>query len=145
MTDPFEGLLGYHLRRLSVIAMADLAAALAPLDLKPTEASMLFVIDASPGISQSEVGRILGVKRANMAPLVASLMRRGLIEREPVDGRLQALRLSCEGESMRAKARACVETHEERVFGSLSKDVRNQMIAVLASLWSKPEAEMEVE
>jgi hypothetical protein len=51
MTDPFEGLLGYHLRRLSVIAMADLAAALAPLDLKPTEASMLFVIDANPRIS----------------------------------------------------------------------------------------------
>jgi len=106
---------------------------------------MLFVIDANPGISQSEVGRILGVKRANMAPMVATLMRRGLIEREPVDGRLQALRLSCEGESMHAKARACVETHEERVFGSLSRGERNQMIAVLASLWSKPEAEMDVE
>ena len=106
---------------------------------------MLFVIDANPGISQSEVGRILGVKRANMAPLVATLMRRGLIEREPVDGRLQALRLSGKGQSMRAEARTYVEAHEERVFGSLSRSERNQMIAVLASLWSRPEAEMEVE
>jgi hypothetical protein len=66
--DPFGCLLGYHLRRLSVLVMADFTAALAPLGLKPAEASVLYAVAAAPGLTQSDVGKTLGIQRANMAP-----------------------------------------------------------------------------
>jgi len=53
-SDPFDDLLGYHLRRASVVAMADLAEALAPLKLKPAHASILFVVASNAGVTQSD-------------------------------------------------------------------------------------------
>jgi DNA-binding MarR family transcriptional regulator len=133
--DPFDGLLGYHLRRLSVAVMADLTLALAPLALKPADASVLFVIAGAGGITQSEVGRVLGIQRANMAPLMAALLKRGLVEREPVDGRSQALRLSKSGEEIHRKAWAATRAHEARMFGGLSAPARARMTAQLRDLW----------
>ena len=89
--DPLESLLGYHIRRLSVLVMADLSDALAPHQLSPADASILLSIGARPGVTQSAVGRSLGILRANMAPLVGALATRGLIARTRVDGRSQAL------------------------------------------------------
>ena len=133
--DPLAHLLGYHLRRLSVVVMADLTEALCPLGLKPADASVLFMIEANPGITQSDVGKALGILRANMAPLIAGLLGRGFIEREPVDGRWPALRLSAAGAALCLRAKSAVGRHEDRVFSSLSKGARARMISQLRALW----------
>jgi DNA-binding MarR family transcriptional regulator len=135
-TDPFDGLLGYHVRRLSFVVMSDLTESLAPLGLKPADASVLLAISEVPGITQSDLGRSLGILRANMTPLIAALMARGLVEREPVDGRSQALRLSAEGRSACRAAHKVVKDHEERLFGSLTALARQRLIAQLRALWS---------
>jgi DNA-binding MarR family transcriptional regulator len=131
----FDSLLGYHLRRLSVVVMTDLTQALSPLDLKPADASVLFVIAANPGITQSEVGKALGILRANMAPLIGALLKRDLIEREPVDGRSQALKLSSAGRNLCAQAKLVTQEHENRLFGTLTASARNRLIAQLRELW----------
>jgi DNA-binding MarR family transcriptional regulator len=137
LIDPFEGLLGYHLRRLSALTMADLNASLAPLSLKPAEASILFVVAANPRVTQSDVGRALGILRANMTPMVAALMTEGLIEREPVDGRSQALRLTAAGQLIARKAMSATRLHEERLFGTLPRAARERLITQLTALWQK--------
>lgn len=134
-TNVFDSLLGYHLRRLSVVVMTDLTQALSPLDLKPADASVLFVIAANPGITQSEVGKALGILRANMAPLIGALLKRELIEREPVDGRSQALKLSSAGRSLCTRAKLVTQEHENRLFGTLTPNARNRLIAQLRELW----------
>ena len=134
---PFDSLLGYHLRRLSVVVMTDLTQALSPLDLKPADASVLFVIAANPGITQSEVGKDLGILRANMAPLIGALLKRDLIERQPVDGRSQALKLSSAGKNLCARARLVTKEHENRLFGRLSASAKNRLIAQLRELWDQ--------
>jgi DNA-binding MarR family transcriptional regulator len=133
--DPFEGLLGYHLRRLSVLVMADFTEALAPLGLKPAEASVLYAVGAATGLTQSDIGKTLGIQRANMAPLIAGLMRRGLVERDRVDGRSQALRLTAAGQAARAAAWAANQLHEDRMFGTLNTQARARMAAQLRALW----------
>jgi DNA-binding MarR family transcriptional regulator len=133
--EPFSGLLGYHLRRASVLVMADLTEALAPLGLKPADASILFVIAAADGITQAEIGRILGIQRANMAPIMANLIKAGWVAREAVDGRSQALRLSRAGTAMHRKAMDATLAHEHRLFGNLSVTDRARMITQLQGLW----------
>ncbi len=133
--DPFDALLGYHLRRLSVLIMADLTATLAPLGLKPADATVLLALASHEGLTQSDLGRMLGIQRANMAPLMAGLMKRGLVEREAVDGRSQALRLSCEGEARQREAWHLMQAHEARVFASLAPAVRARMVKHLKPVW----------
>ncbi len=135
--DPFDGLLGYHLRRLSVLVMADLTEALAPLGLKPAEASVLYVVGATAGLTQSDIGKILGIQRANMAPLMAGLTQRGLVERDRVDGRSQALKLTEAGQAARAQAWVVNQAHEARLFGVLGKPARTRMAAQLRALWQE--------
>jgi DNA-binding MarR family transcriptional regulator len=139
LPDPFDELLGYHLRRLSQLVMGDLAERLESLELRPTEASVLFVIAATPGATQSDIGRMLGIKRANMAPMIASLESRGLVSRSAVDGRSQALRLTAEGESMRARARNATRENERRSFASLPEAERVALVGQLRALWERLE------
>jgi len=138
-SSPLDGLLGYHLRRLSVLVMADFTEALAPLGLKPAEASVLYTVSARAGLTQSDIGKMLGIQRANRAPLIAGLMQRGLVERDRVDGRSQALRLSETGEAVRSAAWVANQAHEERMFGALGKAARGRMAAQLQSLWQARE------
>jgi DNA-binding MarR family transcriptional regulator len=135
LADPLDGLLGYQLRRLTVLIMADLAEALAPLQLRPTEACALFVIGAAAGLTQSEVGRALGIQRANMAPLMAGLMSRGFVTREKVDGRSQALALTAAGAAASAAAWALTQAHEERFFSRLSPGARAMLAGEFRALW----------
>jgi DNA-binding MarR family transcriptional regulator len=134
-SDPFENLLGYHLRRLSVVVMTDLAESLSSLDLRPTSASIVMMIGANPGITQSEVGRALGILRANMAPLIAGLLKQGLIDRKAVDGRSQALRLSAAGRNVCREVSSAMQAHEDRIFGTLARTLRTQMMVQLRELW----------
>ena len=134
-TDPMGSLFGYNLRRISVAAMADLAQSLEPLGLKPTTASLLFLVGANPGITQSDAGKLLGVLRANMAPLVAGLAKRGLLERERRDGRSHGLQLSAAGRTLQRSAWKVTLNHEDRLFGTLPAALRSRMIAQLGKIW----------
>ena len=91
MTDPLIHLPGYVLRRASIATMKRLNDHLSALDLRATEASLILLIGSRGGLTQSEAGRILGIKRANMAPLTAKLEARGLLARRQISGRSQEL------------------------------------------------------
>ena len=64
--NPLNHHFGYQLRRASALMMADLAKSLEHFDLRTAEASILILIGANPEITQGEIGRILGIQRANM-------------------------------------------------------------------------------
>jgi DNA-binding MarR family transcriptional regulator len=126
--------LGYQLRRASSAVMSDFAQALAPLELRPSDASVLLLIASNPRATQSEIGRVLGIKRANMAPLVAALEKRELVERAPVDGRSQGLTLTAAGAEVAAVVRSVVEANDAKFFGRLSPAQREQLAALLGML-----------
>lgn len=130
-----EGFLGYQIRRASAAILADLAQSLQGLDLKITEASILMLIGERPDITQSELGRLLGIKRANMAPLTAGLTEAGLIERIAADGRSQGLRLSEAGHAVAIDVEARIIDHETRVLPWLSDDERRALIATMMRVW----------
>jgi DNA-binding MarR family transcriptional regulator len=135
--DALDDFIGYHLRRLSLVVMADLTQALSGLGLKPTAAAILLNLHANPEMTQSDLCKALGILRANMTPLIRTLQRDGLITRAPVDGRSQALRLSPSGRRTCRQARVIMKTHEERLFGSLTPAARRRMLGQLRPLWQR--------
>lgn len=114
LQDPISSRLGYLLRRASAAMMADLGEGLAAIDLRPVEGTVLILVGANPGCIQSDLGRMLGIKRANMVPLMSALVARGYLEKSPVDGRSYALFLTPEGEAARARTDAIMDAHEAR-------------------------------
>ncbi len=133
--DPLKDFPGYLLHRVSADAMTRLARRLAPLGLRPTEASVLLVIEANPNITQSEIGRMLDIAGANMAPLVARLADRELIEREPVDGRSHGLTLAPAGRELFVQLRNQFKEHEAEILDKLPASRRAAFTKMLRTLW----------
>ena len=135
MVDPFKDNCGYLLRRASAVAMADLGKRLKDLDLRPTEATVLLAIDANPNATPSEVGRLLEIASANMAPLVARLEGRNLIEREPMDGRSHALSLSPDGVDITRRIKQIVAQQEAELLDKIPAAARSAFLKGLRAIW----------
>lgn len=133
--DPLKDLPGYVLHRISADAMARLTRRLAPLGLRPTDATVLMVIEANPNITQSEIGRMLDIAGANMAPLVARLAERELVERQPVDGRSHGLTLGPSGRDLVVRLRIALKEHEEEILSKLAPAQRAAFMKTLQTLW----------
>ena len=130
-----ERQLGYQLRRASAALLGELAQSLAELDLRITDATILHLIDEQPDITQSALGRMLGIKRANMAPLAAGLTERGLIELGRVEGRSQGLRATAIGQALAQEVRARMSAHDAGVLPDLSADERRVLLRRLSAIW----------
>ena len=133
--DPLKDLPGYALRRASAAAMQKFARQLSPLDLRPTEASVLLVIDSNPNITQSEIGRMLEIAGANMAPLISRLEKRELIGRRRVDGRSHGLELTAAGRALTLRARKAMQSHEDELLARIPAGHRAAFLAALHALW----------
>lgn len=135
MEDPLRSYPGYSLRRASVAVMGELSRQLDLLGLRFTESSVLLLVRSNPGITQSQLSRMLDIKRANMAPLVARLEDRKLLDRTPVDGRSHGLSLSIQGTELSAQVASLVEAFESKISDAVPAEHRAHLLPALSALW----------
>jgi DNA-binding MarR family transcriptional regulator len=138
LDNPLETLLGYQLRRASQAMSEDLASALHEFGLRPTGVSVLLLVAGNPGITQSRIGQVLAIERANMAPITASLATQGLLKRSRVDGRSQGLHLTAKAKTVVAKIRRRIANHESKFWQGTKAADRVAVLAFLRSLWKQP-------
>jgi|SRR6185437_13369661 len=136
--DPLLELTGYVLQRAASTNLARLSQRLAPLELRPADVALLFLVASRPGLTQSEIGRNLDIQRANMVPLVARLEKRGLVSRKRVDGRSQSLTLTREGRALVTKVRKVVESHESALLNRVPPEMQPMVLPILTALWGEP-------
>ncbi|HZL30683.1 MAG TPA: MarR family transcriptional regulator [Pseudolabrys sp.] len=107
--------LGYFVRRLQIWIFQDFIRTLSPIDISPAQFSVLVVIGANEGLSQSELATTLGIERARLVRLLHLLEKRGLTQRLPssADGRRHALRLTRAGQTQLRQAQELAAQHEE--------------------------------
>lgn len=134
LTDPLAMRLGYQLRRVSVLMMTDLVAALAPTGLRPAEITILLFIGANAGCRQGELGDALGIKPANMVPLMARLVDSGLVDRARADGRTHALSLTAKGVARAAAIESLLDKHEAGFCSRLSATELAGLLRALSKL-----------
>lgn len=112
--------LSFLIIRTSSLAMSKLVKDLSKLDLIPTNASAMMILFNNPGINQSNLGRRLGIKRANISTLISELKVRKLVDTE-IKGRTQKLSLSEAGSSLVKKIAQILEQHESYCFEHINK------------------------
>jgi DNA-binding MarR family transcriptional regulator len=135
MHNPLKSYPGYLLRRASSALTAELGHRLGALELRIADMSILLLIEANPGITQSELGRMLDIQRANMTPMTAKLSERGLIAREAVDGRSQGLALTVAGKALAEQARAIADGFEHELIDRVQVELRPHIVPILSALW----------
>lgn len=135
MRDPLKDSPGYSLRRASNAMMAELAERLTEIGLRMTDASVLMMVEANPGITASRIGRALDIQRANMVPLLKRLEDAGLVERAPIDGKSQGLSLTQGGETRLADARRVIDAFETRLLARVPEEHRRHLLPALDALW----------
>lgn len=127
-------LLGYQLRRAQIAVFQNFARTMADFDITPGRFGVLEVIAANGGLSQSELGAILGIDRSTVVAVIDRLEGDGLVRRmkAPNDRRSHALQLSEKGAVTLAVLEQRVAAHERDIAGALSAAERKTLLALLA-------------
>lgn len=127
---------GFMLRLAQVAVFKDLIAALRPFDLRPTDFSVLLIIDATPGLKQQAVGAALRIQRPNLVTIIDQLEGRGLVKRgaAPGDRRSYALTLTPEGRQLLDRAKAAHARHADRVTAALGGIDRHLVLEALTRI-----------
>ncbi|AWN48419.1 MarR family transcriptional regulator [Methylobacterium terrae] len=131
-----EGLIGYTLRRAQVAVSRSFVELFADLDVRQSQLGVLTVIEGSPGLRPSQVGAAIGIKRANIGPLLDELETRALVRRapDPSDRRSYSLFLTEAGEALMAELHRREAAHEERIAAFLEPEERAALLGLLRRL-----------
>lgn len=134
-----QHLVGYNLKRAYMRFQSDFRETMGADGLTPRSFSALSLVADSPGITQSELSRILGIERSGLVAIIDELQARGFLERVPVQGdrRAQALTLTSSGMSAYLAMLARVRTHEERLLDGLDAGERDVLLGMLRKLQSR--------
>lgn len=127
---------GYHLRRAFGAFAADFSAAMEGTGMRQVLVGILSVVAGSPGINQGAVGRVLGIKRANMVSLINELVDAELIAREvdPTDRRAFSLEITGKGRAMLSDCLQRIEAHEARMLAEFSESEKAMLLDLLGRI-----------
>jgi DNA-binding MarR family transcriptional regulator len=129
-------LMGYMLRQGQLCIYHDFFETLADEGIRPPQFSILEVVGHNPGIRPSDVAAAIGVKRANLVPLLTALERQGWLSREAAaaDRRAQALHLTETGKEKLAHWHGLIRPHEDRLAARLGPNGRETLLNLLQTL-----------
>jgi DNA-binding MarR family transcriptional regulator len=94
---------------------------------------MLVVIEANPGLKQSQLAQAAQLDRSSLVPALDKLEARGLVMRRASeeDRRVNGLWLTAAGASLLKKLKQRVTRHEQRLMRDLSTAEREQLVQLL--------------
>lgn len=128
-----EGFVGYNLKRAYMLFQTDFRQTLGEDGLTPRAFSVLSLVVETPGITQSDLSRHLGIERSGLVAITDDLQRRGYLERRPVPGdrRVQALTPTPAGSAAYDEMLAAIEAHEEKLLGGFDAVERDTLLRLL--------------
>jgi DNA-binding MarR family transcriptional regulator len=135
MKDPLHHFPGYSLRRAATAMTAELSVRLARFDVRQVDATVMILIDATPLITASQLGRMLDIQRANMVPLLKRLEDAELVVRVPIDGKSQGLTLTETGKQRLAEVLEVIATFEHDLLARIPGPHREHLLPALDALW----------
>jgi len=127
------GLLGYQLRLAQRAIFDDFADAMGELAVSPGLFGMLVIIEANPGLKQTELAHAAQLDRSSLVPALDKLEARRLVARRASaeDRRVNGLWLTPEGGALLKQLKKRVARHEKRLVRDLTAAERETLAALL--------------
>lgn len=131
----FEELLGYQLRRVSVLMMEALGNGTRELGLTPSRATALVHIRLNEGCDQTALGRALDINAATTMGMVNALVALGAVERRRgADRRSNTLHLTERGHEVAQAVQELTAEHDRAFFAGLTVHERDVLYALMRKL-----------
>ena len=126
--------LGYLIRRAQIWIFQDFIRTLAEVNIRPAQYSVLLVIEANAGLSQSALARTLGIERARLVHLLDALEARNIVQRarSKHDRRSHTLSLTTRGRSALARIKVLADEHELRLAQKVGLPNHKKLLRLLA-------------
>lgn len=134
-------LLGFHISLAYTAVKAHFQSHSAALGLTQKQIAILWLVDGSPGMIQSDLARMLNVKRATMWAMVGRLCARNLLERpgtDEADARHVALTLTDQGRDVLRQAKQAIFHHEEWVKQHFDPGEQRAIARLMTKLHQRP-------
>ncbi len=130
-------LLGYHLRLAQRAIFADFAQSMAGLEVGPGLFGLLVIVEANPGLKQTELADAAQLDRSSLVPALDKLEERGWMERRASehDRRVNGLWLTGAGAGVLRQIKQQVLAHERRLARQLSSGERRQLVELLGRIF----------
>jgi DNA-binding MarR family transcriptional regulator len=116
-------LIGYRLRIAQIGIFRDFCTNVGEAEITPTLFGVLVLIDANPGMKQTQLADAIQLDRSSVVSVLDKLEARGLVERvrAPDNRRANALHLTAAGRHLLQAPDPAGTAHEERVLQDLDR------------------------
>jgi DNA-binding MarR family transcriptional regulator len=131
------GLVGFHLRQAQIAVFRDFVESMRPLDMTPGLFAVLVLVEANPGVKQSDLARAVHLDRSTVVSVLDNLERRGLVARHAAthDRRSNALRLTTTGSALLRRLKQRVARHEKRLTHGFDERERATLVTLLGRIF----------
>jgi DNA-binding MarR family transcriptional regulator len=127
---------GFLLRRGHQIAVSIFMEECAKVGLTPPQHGVLIAAAQHPGLSQSDVARLIGFDRATIGQVVRGLEARGFLRRDASNGnrRNKAVQLTPKGAAALKRAALAMERTSAKLLSPFKRKERVVFMELLARL-----------
>ena len=121
-----EPVLGLYLHVAYMSVMAGFGRHVGRGEITPNLIGVLALLHQSPGISQAELARVVGLERATVGVQVARAISKGFVRRDASrhDGRSYSLFITPHGQRMLRALRSRIPVHEQQIGARLTHQER---------------------
>ncbi|SMC33055.1 transcriptional regulator, MarR family [Novosphingobium sp. B1] len=135
--DDLDSVLGLHIGTVNTLFVTRLEKRLDPMSVTPKQVAILWLVNANPGVKQTDLSRFFQIERPTVHQFVRQLTRNGFMVNEPskLDRRAGGLWLTDKGREVLASAREAIAQHETELTTSLTAREKSELFRILMKLY----------
>lgn len=135
--DSLDSVLGLHIGTVNTLFVTRLERRLDPMRVTPKQVAILWLVNANPGVKQTDLSKFFQIERPTVHQFVRQLTKNGYLLNEPskLDRRAGGLWLTDEGRKVLAEARLAIAEHEEQLTATLTAREKSELFRILMKLY----------
>ncbi|MBF9151473.1 MarR family transcriptional regulator [Novosphingobium jiangmenense] len=135
--DELDSVLGLHIGTVNTLFVTRLEKRLDPMSVTPKQVAILWLVNANPGVKQTDLSKFFQIERPTVHQFVRQLIKNGYLLNEPskLDRRAGGLWLTDEGRDVLGRARLAIAEHETELTSSLTAREKSELFRILMKLY----------
>lgn len=135
--DGLDSVLGLHIGTVNTLFVSRTEKRLDPLSVTPKQVAILWLVNANPGVKQTDLSKFFQIERPTVHQFVRQLLKNGFIVNEPskLDRRAGGLWLTDAGREVLAKSRDLIAGHEAELTSCLTAREKSELFRILMKLY----------
>lgn len=135
--DGLDSVLGIHVGTLNTLLLSRLERQLESFKVTPKQIAILWLVNANPGVKQSDLSRFFKIERPTVHQFVRQLTLNGHLVSEPskLDRRAGGLWITETGTATLTAAREIIFTDEAELLSPLTPEERAQLFQIVIKVY----------